>query len=801
MIDQHSLTAVLATAEVSLSRMVTCPLYASSIQIGPISASISCVGSAQVPIRANKKRAWCGTIPARLPARPLLCPYVLLSSDGYCAMPSSSAKNFSTVADHVGEPLTRDVALLYESLQTTHEALDLLSDDHPEKGAMYSSLALEHRQLYNVTGEIASLETATDLSYQAIMSLPEDAPARPGACLDLASSHRAMYRVTSDMQELEYALDYGMQALDLCPSEHPDRARFCMEHALSLKEHYSQTGNLEYLSNAIVLEREAIELCHPPHADRAASCHNLAFSLAERLQQSGDLADLDEAITLEREALLLLPHDYPERASSCINLASMLRYQYPGDEVMELSREAVNLRPTANPDRALACSNLAVSLAEHAERRWAGDREAQIPILDEAIAHEREALSLLGLNHPARVVSCTHLATLLIRRFAGEIVDEPLMGTDESYAVVPLREQTYPYGALASWIAEVRDGCLDAIRLSSSGQRHVARCRAQCSLANLYLIPWTQLFSPDAATLLLRTASDPHLVGLYDGVVLSLLLQGLRALVRIPDRKAHSLTELVPVFRHAIERLQLSANVVAQKESQLRRMRDGSSAAVYVLICAARARNLRAAVELSQQALIVLWSQALHLRDPQLDLILRVPALKEVSAMLQDVLATLAAHDRGLSTSVPNLAANTTPRDFLHGTGAQLQELVSKIRRSPGLNRFMRGHSYEELARAAQTHPIVILTAEGQCCHAVILSSSSTSPTYLCLPGSVPRVLLSGSDGPGSRTSTHPDRAMGTRRRGPTFESGLEVLWLKAVKPILECLGIKASLLKLMARL
>jgi tetratricopeptide (TPR) repeat protein len=741
------------------------------------------------------------SLPTAYPQLPPLAPYVL-ASDGYRVMPSSDAEDSSTVADHISGPLTRDAALLYERVQTMHDALDLLSDDHPDRAAVYSSLALEHRQLYSVTGEIASLETATDLGYQAIMSLPQDALARPGACLDLASSHRAMYRVTSDMQELEHALEYGMQALDLCPSEHPDRARFCMEHALSLKEHYSQTGNLEYLSNAIVLEREAIDLCHPLHADRAASCHNLAFSLAERLQQSGDLTDLDEAITLEREALLSLPHDYPERASSCINLASMLRYQYPGDEVMELSREAVNLRPTANPDRGLACSNLAVSLAEHAERRWAGDRAAQIPIFDEAIAHEREALSLLGLNHPARVVSCTHLAILLIRRFAGEIVDEPHMGsTDEIYAVVPLREQTYAYGALASWIAEVRDGCLDAIRLSSSGQRHVARCRAQCSLANLYLIPWTQLFSPDAATLLLRTASDPQLVGLYDGVVLSLLLQGLRALVGMPDRKSHSLAELVPVFRHAIERLQLSANVVAQKESQLRRMRDGSSAAVYVLICAARARKLRDAVELSQQALTVLWSQALHLRDPQLDLILRVPGLREQSAMLQDVLATLAAHDRGFPTFVPNQATNTTPRDFLHGTGARLQELVSKIRRSPGLNRFMRGHSYEELARAAQTHPIVILTAEGECCHAVILSSSSTSPTYLCLPGSVPRVLLSGSDGPGSRTSTHPDRAMGTRRRGPTFESGLEVLWLKAVRPILECLGIKASLLMLMARL
>jgi hypothetical protein len=699
---------------------------------------------------------------------------------------------------------SRDVAVLHDSIKAGQEALDLSSIAHPERAAMCSSLALSLRRLYGLTGEMASLEYAMDLGYQAVgLALPGEL-SRPDAYLDLASSFRARYQATGDTQDLDEALSYGKEA-----SDHPDRASFCAEHALSLKELYTQTGDLKHLNQAILLEREALEIRDRAHPERAASCHNLASSLAERFQQSGDMTALDDAMTLEREALQLLPHDHSDRASSYINLACMLRYvhssndleQYP-EEVISSSREAVHLRPIANPDRGLACSNLAVSLAGYAEDPLNGHEDWSL--LDEAIIHEREALGLLGSSHPARVTSCINLAALLTRRYGGNLSESGwlLESTDQSQAgsaFAPLQEQKD--NTSVPLIAEVSNLYLEAIQLSSTGQRsNVARCRARCLLANLYLIPRTPLFRPDVATDLLRTAaSDPQLASLYDGLVLSFLLKGLRALVGMPDRTVHSFVDLVPVFRHTIERLQLSANVAAQKETQLRRMRDGSSAAVYALICAARANNFRAAVELSQHALTVLWSQALHIRDPQLDLILREPRYKQQSDKLQEVLATLASHDRGLPTFMSK-QANATPLDLLHDTGAQLQTLVSEIRRFPGLQRFMRGHSYGELARAAQPHPIVILTAEGSCCHAVILSSSFMPPTYLCLPGSVSRVLV-GGDGSDTRTSTHLDRAIGSRSQRPTLESALEVLWLKAVKPILECLGIKASLLKLMDRL
>jgi hypothetical protein len=152
--------------------------------------------------------------------------------------------------------------------------------------------------------------------------------------------------------------------------------------------------------------------------------------------------------------------------------------------------------------------------------------------------------------------------------------------------------------------------------------------------------------------------------------------------------------------------------------------------------------------------------------------------------------------------------SDLTARDRTHAAYNQFQHLLTDIRASPGLERFMRGPSYSELLQVASANPVVIVAASDAACHALIISSPSAPPIHLVLN----KIAISDLEllGHGIRGLDLNVRALSglsvaTGDRGIKFNGkgkridpavrqlhqALRTLWIDIVKPILDRLGFE----------
>jgi hypothetical protein len=145
-------------------------------------------------------------------------------------------------------------------------------------------------------------------------------------------------------------------------------------------------------------------------------------------------------------------------------------------------------------------------------------------------------------------------------------------------------------------------------------------------------------------------------------------------------------------------------------------------------------------------------------------------------------------------------------RDRAHAAYNRFQQLVTDIRASPGLERFMRGPSYSELLHVSSANPVIMIAASKAATHALIIPSPCASPTHLALNTITSTDL--GILGDHFRGLDLNVRAMsglavpteergimiGRRRLDPAvrkLHQALRSLWMDIVKPILDCLGLR----------
>jgi hypothetical protein len=150
----------------------------------------------------------------------------------------------------------------------------------------------------------------------------------------------------------------------------------------------------------------------------------------------------------------------------------------------------------------------------------------------------------------------------------------------------------------------------------------------------------------------------------------------------------------------------------------------------------------------------------------------------------------------------------STARDRTHAAYNRFQLLLTEIRASPGLERFMRGPSYSELLQVASKNPVIVIAASDAACHALVISSPSEPPTHLRLNKiAVNDLELLGHDIRGLDSNVRAvsglsiateERGMNTTGKGRRVDlavrklhQALRKLWVDLVKPILDCLGFK----------
>jgi hypothetical protein len=672
---------------------------------------------------------------------------------------------------------TNDVIRLIEAIELLHEALSLSPPGHPDRAEACTNLARSIKARYDQTGDASLLTEIVGLLREALSASPPGHNlVRARSCINLASYLTGRYHETGDISLLTEAIELQREAISLQPHGHPERAISSGSLAVSLAARYDQTGDVSLLTEVIELEREGLSLVPSGHPDRAMSCTNLAISLETLYNQTGDVGLLTEATKLEREALSLQPAGHPGRATSCVNLAIFLTrwFKRIGDvnlitEAIELEREALSLRPPGHPDRAIPCANLAGSL----KTRY--NQTGDIRLLDEATELHREALTLHPSGHTRRALSYVNLAISLGTRY----------------------EQTGDASVLH-----------EAIDLSEKASRCSSVSNIWQSLALQCQLHLSQHTSPE----LVIPRALPCLVQMSQSEADD--MNGFMASISSELNKFWALraawtdaipSSLVSVYSNAIDRLPLMAAFVLNTTERLSALRSftrlGSQACVVAII----AQNISRAIELLEHAHGVIWAQALHQRDPQLDGV--PPALaSELDSLLRSIaLPVIPQRSDRYSTS----------QDLRHKQNSRIQTILDEIRAMRGLDRFMRGSTFETLREVAHDHPVVVLVAVDDESYALIISSSSQeepdvmklevdSKRMMILGGCAKRGLQRAStndgwgDAWGDSVQDLGDMDNSERKMMPagkinTLHGVLHELWRLVVKPVLVRLGLEVS--------
>jgi tetratricopeptide (TPR) repeat protein len=484
-------------------------------------------------------------------------------------------------------------------------------------------------------------------------------------------------------------ISYQREGVSSCPQGHPHRAMYAQRLGISLWARYKQCGDHGLLDEAIELNREALALQPPGHPDRALNCSNLGLLLCERYKQCGELTLLDEAIELQREALDLRPPGHPSRPLSCSNLGlslSMRYKQFGGlgvlDEAIELQREALDLRPPGHPNRPFSCSNLGSLLCTCYEQ------SRDLSLLDEAIELNREALALQPLGHPYQALLCRNLSIHLVL--------------------------CYRHTKNTALLDEVIKLCSHVQEFDTP--RPLDAWRSLSILSELHLIPNTSHFSLASALHYLELLFGSEFDNIHDFISytrsdLSNLWDALS--VWTPDTPM----QLCNMYAQLIDRVPLAAGFVLDTSSRLQTLKSAHHIGTDACVAAILAKQPSQAIELLDRAHGIVWAQALHQRDPQME-----GAPPELAAELAGHLRAIAAPTPTELGDYSNLAHH---QDGRHKRNTRIQAILREIRAMPGLKRFMLGTTYDTLRMAAHEHPVVVLVAGRGHAFALIMSNAT----------------------------------------------------------------------------
>jgi tetratricopeptide (TPR) repeat protein len=757
--------------------------------------------------------------------------------------------------------LTPSTALLEEAITLHREALALRPDGHPDHAATCNSLGLALRKHYEATGATPSLDEAIKLHQEAIALHPGEHPDRAASCNNLATALWLRYQVTGGSGLLDEIITLHREALALRPVGHPDRAQSCSNLAIALDDLYRVTGNSDLLDEMIILHREALALRPAGRPIRASSCNNLANALEERYELTGSSDLLDEIITLHREALALRPHAHPHRGHSCNNLANALlhRYQFTNssdllDEAITLEREALALTPSEHHYRAFLSSNLADTL--HERYRVTGGSD----LLDEAITLEREALALRPGEHPDRFQSCHNLANALRSRYqvtsSSDLLDEAIALQREGLALLPaghvhrhdscsdlasalqdryqvtgssdllneiiklhrealaLRPCGHPQRATSCndladslWqrFTKTRDVAVvdEALALARENAASASSSELWRALLILFLIHVEQAsphFSMSTATeyLLQASASLPSTIPEYMRRIQSSLD---RMWLMHTTWTFNTTLALLEVYSNIIDGLSKMTGFALDTISQLTALRSARSFGSDACVTALLSGHPHQAVELIDRAHGVIWAQALHQRDPQLQDIPRSLAA-ELEALFRAVSMPMAARQLARADHATNYLS---PKDVRDQQNRRIQTLLTEVRAIPGLERFMLGRTYAQLRETAREHPVVVLVSARGYVYALIIRDSAqedpdtlhlelTSDRLSLLRDTVASVGLRNADA-AQDVSMQFERAMHiSKRKETTALSTLADLWHDIVKPVVDRLRLQVRI-------
>ncbi|MFJ8668841.1 CHAT domain-containing protein [Streptomyces sp. NPDC093600] len=643
------------------------------------------------------------------------------------------------------------------------------------------------RSLSRFTGDAAPLEEAVHWHRQAVAAArnatehPTDdqGGARLPALVGLANALVERFRHTHDESLRDEAFTHYREALAAARTP-GDRTVVLTDHGYALWGRAVDTADDTLMDTAIGMLREAAATVSARHTGVGGVLTNLGSALMTRVRITGDRSWLAEAVAVLRRAVDESPPTSFERAVVLTNLAEALRvrYEYTGeqadaDEAAGLLREAIALEHGVRHGRDLARVNLGVLLHSLALPAHALDQDADPAALAEARDVLEDAVASLDDDHPRRSLALMNLAATCV--IAAELADHetgPAARSALDRAVSAAREA----------LARVPDGHADQART----QWLLARAQLRRTLIG------EQADLAEATRLASQAAHNP--VSPVTVRLLAARVWGDAAAAS--GRNAEALT----AHTYAVGLLPRLAPRSLARTDQEDRLGAGAGLASDAAALALRANDPVAALTLLEQGRGVLLAQGLEARGDLSRLRAADPALADEFERVRDALSVPPPRPAGIRTDLtapgrrPAEDDTGLPAESRHALARDWDDLLDRIRRIPGLERFLSPPPVPELLTAGAAGPVVVVNVSQYRSDALVVTPDG-GIDVVPLPALTPAeavtraadFLVAVDD---AYTATAAPEALVAMR---ALSDTLEWLWDAVADPVLDRLGLRTT--------
>jgi hypothetical protein len=535
------------------------------------------------------------------------------------------------------------------------------------------------------------------------------------------------------------------------------------------------TGDLDDIYEAIAIHRAAVGASTDP-ARRASALGSLGSALSVRASRTGDTGMLDEAVSVLQDASSTSAPWDAARCDMNLGVALIHRYEWT-DSFEDLTESIAAYRRVAQERRddwVANTINLANALKLRADRTGSSADEA------ESTRHYEEAAAATPPGHPRRAMRLPALARALMQRAmttsdkglatrAVTLTREALAASpspsDQRIGRIALADHLHLLATISESAAVIREGLGVLEPMPDKPEGELLNVRASL-LRRLYEVTQDPDVLDDCVDAAARAAAAPGRaadsarwtfnLGIHCRSRYSVhkrrrdLMSAVDAWSQVSaDTAASAQTRFnaaalwanlaaaagqresaLVAFRAAIDLCGQLAWPGLRRADQELRLSGASGVARDAAACAINNANPRLAVELLEQGRSVLWSLALETNAEAGQIAAQAPAL---AARLNEVHAALRASATVDTASplVPYPEGNLDDR--LAILAHERDQLIAKARQLPGLQDFLRPQTYDQLARAADSGPVVVLNASSYRIDTIIVNAGQ-SPLVIPLP-------------------------------------------------------------------
>jgi tetratricopeptide (TPR) repeat protein len=763
-----------------------------------------------------------------------------------------------------------DLALFAEALEKDREVYTTRSVSHHDRPRLCGHLGSLLSALFSRTGDLTLLNEVIIVCREAVSTLPESHSHLSKLWESLLNALIARIMHTGDFHALAEIVGLERQILLSRPLGHPDRGMTGYRLFAFLKNNpFRQAIDLGPLDDVIRCEREAMISQTLDHPNRAALGSTLGEMIMLRHLLTGSEIDLEDAAEVYRG---LLRHDHPDSGRTCIRLANVLiiradnRFGDPEvlNEAVGVSREALRLWHEGHPNHGAACSTLggvlfkhfrqtgdpslleeSIALNRRALQIWPSaaifetlrdllvtryDTSDRIADLDEAIQFARKAITLRSPSPDLCTTNREKLCTLLAKKSATATDKLPLLSEAVDLLKDVLQSQSAedgnrsprpePFASLALALSMHSEQTKDAAQLteiqSLSAHAFVLldeRPKDWTTCINITHLQFRHMDSFGSFRVVVQCLER----------ALSSSLNNLPRFLRAASSMFQLMTEIhipaefwepiLEICSAAVDLIPLAAGPSLEPSTRLHYLSSCRALGLVAYELAIVMGDFCRGIQLLERTRGIIWSQMLHLLNPELDdPRLPPPLVEEIRSLLSQLeLGFISKTDAtGINAGQPPMHSDfpsggeVQPQLDRQQKHSRVQQLLREVRLLPGLSSFMRSLPFEQLMATSTSHPVVVLIAGASVCQALILQASSNRHMFIpftdIYPGSLQEFSFSSSHMQmrGQKPEGGHDVSESATRLGVKFAKRqsaahlrLGKLWRVIVKPIIQALGLE----------